>query len=183
MTRRKYLVETLHKSGVCISYAYALLLYDYWALKYVDVSGTCSLDIADNKPIIAIVDNDDFKVDTLTGNAAGAHRNYKVCTASELRNESLEDPVPGDTKKKEVASKLRQKCAELTQVRQHRCPLVEPPLRHRTGPIVNGIDPQRARSVKHALSRADNGSLKPARHEADGSSIQWSPVLSSSTYQ
>ena len=66
-------METLHKSGVCISYADALLLYDYWALKNVDVSGTCPLEITD-KSIIAIVDNDDFKIDTLTGNAAGAHR-------------------------------------------------------------------------------------------------------------
>lgn len=32
MTRSKYLVETLHKSGVCISYEDTLLLYDHWAL-------------------------------------------------------------------------------------------------------------------------------------------------------
>ena len=105
-----------------------------------------------------------------------------LCLYSQWTTEKeyLEDPVPGDTKKKEVASKLRQKCAELTQVRQYRCPLgskSEPPLRHRTGPIVNGT----ARSMIHALSRADNGGLRPAPHEAEGSSIQWSPVLSSST--
>ena len=168
MTRSKDLVETLHKSGVCISYADALLLYDYWALKDVDVSGTCPLEIADNKPVIAIVDNDDFRIDTLTGNAAGAHRTNVMFVQPLNYEEKSLDLVPGDTKKKEVTSQLRQKCAELTQVRQYRCPLgskSEPPLRHRTGPIVNGTDPQRARSVIHALSCADNGGMRPAPHE------------------
>ena len=96
----------------------------------MDVPGTCPLEIAD-KPAIAIVDNDDFKIDTLTGNAAGAHRtNVMFVQPVNYEKKSL-DPVPGDTKKKEVTSQLRQKCAELTQVRQYRCPLgskSEPPL-------------------------------------------------------
>ena len=115
-----------------------------------------------------IVDNDDFRIDTLTGNAAGAHRTNVMFVQPVNYEEKSLDPVPGDTKKKEVTSQLRQKCAELTQVRQYRCPLgskSEPPLRHRTGPIVNGTDPQRARSVIHALSRADNGGMRPAPHE------------------
>ena len=115
MTRSKDLVETLHKSGVCISYADAFLLHDYWALKDLDVSGTSPLEIADNKPVIAIVDNDDLKIDTLTGNAAGAHRtNVMFVPPVNYEKKSLEDPVPGDTKKKEVTSQHRQKCAELT---------------------------------------------------------------------
>ena len=74
MTRSKDLVETLHKSGVCISYADTLLLYDYWALMDVEVSATCPQEIADSKPAIMIIDNDDFKIDTMTGNSSGAHR-------------------------------------------------------------------------------------------------------------
>ena len=34
-----------------------------------------------------------------------------------------------------------------------------------TGPIVNGTDPQCTSSVIHALSRADNGGVRPAPHE------------------
>ena len=74
MTRSKDLIETLHKSGVCISYADTLLLYDHWALMDVEASTTCPQEITDGKPAIVIVDNDDFKVDTMTGNATGAHR-------------------------------------------------------------------------------------------------------------
>lgn len=74
MTRSKDLVDTLHKSGVCISYADTLLLYDHWALMDVEASATCTQEIADGKPAIVIIDNDDFKIDTLTGNSTGAHR-------------------------------------------------------------------------------------------------------------
>ncbi|KAI4827014.1 hypothetical protein KUCAC02_030442, partial [Chaenocephalus aceratus] len=68
MTRSTDLVETLHKSGVSISYADTLLLYDHWALMDRDASATCPQEIADSKPAIVIVDNDDFKIDTLTDN-------------------------------------------------------------------------------------------------------------------
>ncbi|KAL8611988.1 hypothetical protein ACOMHN_048484 [Nucella lapillus] len=59
--------NTLHKSGICISYSDTLLLYDHWALKDVEVSETCPPEIANDRPAIVIVDNDDFKVDTTTG--------------------------------------------------------------------------------------------------------------------
>ena len=62
MTRSEDLVDTLHKSGVCI--------YDHWALIDIEKSETCPQEIADGKPAIVIVDNDDFKIDTMTGNAS-----------------------------------------------------------------------------------------------------------------
>lgn len=74
MARSKDLLETLHKSGVCISYADTLFIYDYWAMMDVEASSTCQPEIADGKPAIVIVDNNDFKIDTLLGNAAVAHR-------------------------------------------------------------------------------------------------------------
>lgn len=40
ITWSKDLVDTLHKSGVCISYADTLLLYDHWALMDVEKSET-----------------------------------------------------------------------------------------------------------------------------------------------
>ncbi|KAK5851404.1 hypothetical protein PBY51_002201 [Eleginops maclovinus] len=66
MTRSKDLVD--------ISYADTLLLYDHWALMDVEASATCPQEIADSKPAIIIIDNDGFKIDTLTGNSTGAHR-------------------------------------------------------------------------------------------------------------
>ena len=34
-------------------------------------AATCPQEIADSKPAIVIVDTDDFKIDTMTGNATG----------------------------------------------------------------------------------------------------------------
>ena len=39
----------------------------------VDTSTTCPQEIADSKPAIVIVDNDDFKIDTMAGNSTGVH--------------------------------------------------------------------------------------------------------------
>ena len=50
MTRSKDLVDTLHKSGVCISYADTLLLYEHWAFMDIEASSTCPQEIADGKP-------------------------------------------------------------------------------------------------------------------------------------
>ena len=89
MTRSRELIDMLHKCGICISYNYLLLLYNFWAVRDTESSNTCPRGIAYNKPAIVfvdnddfkyfkpaivIVDNDDFKIDTLTGNANGAHR-------------------------------------------------------------------------------------------------------------
>ena len=64
----------LHRRGVCISHADTLLLYDHWALMDVKESETCPREIADGKPAIVIVDNDDFKIHTMTGSATGANQ-------------------------------------------------------------------------------------------------------------
>ena len=57
MTRSKHLIETLHKSGVGISYDDIQFLYDHWALLDADASTTCPQEIADAKPAIVIIDN------------------------------------------------------------------------------------------------------------------------------
>ena len=72
VTRSKALTDTFHKCGASISYADIQLLYDHWALLDVEASSTCPQGIADELP--AIVDNDDFRVDTVTGSAPEAHR-------------------------------------------------------------------------------------------------------------
>ena len=169
MTRSKDLVDTLHKSGVCISYADTLLLYDHWALMDVEASATCPHEIADGKPSIVIIDNDDFKYDTMTGNATRAHRtNVMYVQPENYEKKSEEEPAARVIKKKEISAQLKQKCAELNQVQQYRCPPgsnSEPPARPVVELPVDGTEPQRARSVIHALSRADNDGTRPQPHE------------------
>jgi len=75
---------------------------------------------------------------------------------------------PAKPVKKELSALLKQKCAELTQLQQYRCPpgsKSEPPARSMTKPPVNGMAPQRARSVIHALSRTDNNGTRPPPDE------------------
>ena len=74
MTRSKELIDILHKCGICIGYNDLLLLYAIWALRDDDTSKTCPHRIAYGKLLIVIVNNNNFKIDTLTGNASGAHR-------------------------------------------------------------------------------------------------------------
>ena len=169
MTRSKDLVETLHKSGICISYADTLLLYDHWALMDVEASASCPQEITDSKPAIVIVDNDNFKIDTMTGNATGAHRtNVMFVQPESYEKKPDEEPAARLIKKKEISAQLKQKCSELTQVQQYRCPpgsKSEPPARPMVHPPVNGTAPQCARSVIHALSRADNDGTRPPPHK------------------
>ena len=68
LTKNKELVDILHKNGIGISYADVLMLQDFWALNDLQLSPFCPFDIANKIPAIVVVDNDDFKVDSLTGN-------------------------------------------------------------------------------------------------------------------
>ena len=168
MTRSKDLVETLHRSGVCISHADNLLLYDHWALMDVKASETCPQEIADGKPAIVIDDNNDFKIDTITGSAMGAHRtNVMFVQPQEYEKKPDENPL-AKLAKKELSSQLKEKCADLTQVQQYRCPpgtKSEPPAREKVDAPVDGLSPQCARSVIHALSRTSNDGTRPPPDE------------------
>ncbi len=156
---------TLHKSGVCISYHDMMFLYDHWALMNVDASATCPQEIADDKPAIVIVDNDDFKIDTMTGCATGAHRtNVMFVQPQSYEKKPEEGSAAMLMNKKTISALLKQKCAELTQVHQYRCPpgsKSETPVRRIVDAPINGTAPQRARSVIHALSRVDNECTRP----------------------
>ena len=89
-----------------------------------------------------IVDNDDFKIDTLTGNSTGAHRTNVVFVQPEsYEKKPDEEPAVRLINKKEISEQLKQKCIELTNVHQYRCPpgsKSEPPARTRVDPPVNG---------------------------------------------
>ena len=73
ITRTKELINMLRKCGICISYKNLQLLFVTWALRDTESSKTCPRAIAYGKPPIVIVNNDDFKIDMLIGNATGAH--------------------------------------------------------------------------------------------------------------
>ena len=109
-------MDILHKFGICISYNDLLLLYDAWALMDAESSERCPPEIADDKPVIAITDNDDFKIDTISGNANCAHRtNVMFVQPESYEKERTDTPIAPKTKKQ--ITLLKEKYSKVTTVR------------------------------------------------------------------
>ena len=73
LTRSREVIDLMRKLGICISYADIKNLYATWASREIEL-GCCPEEIAENVPGTAIMDNDDFKCDSLTGEALTDHR-------------------------------------------------------------------------------------------------------------
>lgn len=67
LTKSREIIELLHKNGLVISYNDVIRLRDFWVLNDLKCSLECPTELAVGKLAIAIVDNDDFKSDTLAG--------------------------------------------------------------------------------------------------------------------
>ncbi|KAL8608985.1 hypothetical protein ACOMHN_050452 [Nucella lapillus] len=66
ITRSKELVDSNYKMGMGISYPNVLLLRDLWTMHDRERCSVCPVEVADGEPSISIIDNDDFRNDTLT---------------------------------------------------------------------------------------------------------------------
>ena len=73
ITRSKELIEIFYKQGFGNSYAVILHLRDCWALCDLENASICPSEMGNGKSGIQIVDNNDFRNDTLTG-AGTSHR-------------------------------------------------------------------------------------------------------------
>ncbi|KAL8562136.1 hypothetical protein ACOMHN_041971 [Nucella lapillus] len=69
ITRGKELVDSNYKMGMGISYPNVLLLRDLWTMHDLERCSVCPVEVADGEPSISIIDNDDFRNDTLTEGA------------------------------------------------------------------------------------------------------------------
>jgi len=65
MTKSREIVDILHNDGIGISYNDVLMLRDFWVVNDLKHSTISPFELAEEKPSICIVDNDDFKIDTL----------------------------------------------------------------------------------------------------------------------
>ena len=87
-----------------ISYNDLLLLSDVSALEDVEAAETCTAGIAADKSPTVIVDNADFKLDTLTENALGCYQTnilYVQPAQYEEKRHYIEEPFQ-HTNKKEI---------------------------------------------------------------------------------
>ena len=74
MAISKELIDMFHKCGTYICYNDLLLLYAIRALQDAETSKTCPRGIVYGKSLKVVVDNDDFKIETPTGNVTSAYR-------------------------------------------------------------------------------------------------------------
>ena len=165
ITRSRELIDILHKCGVCISYNDLLILYMSWGLSDAESSNSCPSGIAKYKPPIVIVDNDDFKIDTLTGSASCAHRTNVLYVQPESYEEKEDLEASIEIDKKKMAKDLTEKCKNLTKVEPYVYPLgadKEPPVRAIVEKPQNGTRPQRVRSIIHVLARTDPSGERPS---------------------
>ena len=72
-----------------LPHADVLMFYDKWTLEDLTESMNIPCELACNVPTFCIVDNDDFKVDTLTGNSQKGHRtNFMFVQPECIENKS-----------------------------------------------------------------------------------------------
>ena len=88
LSRSKELVDIFHKVGVCINYASVLLLKDAWAVHDLQLCADYPNEIAEDKPGVIIVDNDDFQNDTLTCVNTSHRTNVMYVQQANLENRS-----------------------------------------------------------------------------------------------
>ena len=78
ISRSREMVDTDERLGFGIHYTKLLFLRDTWALHDMQSEDDCPRDIASGRPGIGILDNDDFKEDTLTGKGTSHRTNYMM---------------------------------------------------------------------------------------------------------
>ena len=111
----------MHKDGLGISYSDVLMMRDFWVVNDLKYSLNCPFELAEGKPPITIVDNDDFKSDTLTG-AGQPHRTnvmfvQPVSLDMEMSSEYHEDrPVPTTKLASSLSISLKQLGCEMQDV-------------------------------------------------------------------
>ena len=117
-------------------------------------------EIAKDVPSICIVDNDEFKIDTLTDNSQQAYQtNFIFVQHQSTEHKTTVEKNSHSAKKAEISKQLKENARELTKVTQYiasRGASLEPLVcRHITTPI-NGFLPHKKRSVIYALARVDS---------------------------
>ena len=87
LTRNKELLQLLHKFGITTSYNDAIDLESAWAYEENKVSQVCPPQLLNGFPGTAIIDNDDFREDTLAGGVTSHRTNMMFVQSEKLESE------------------------------------------------------------------------------------------------
>ena len=148
-----------------ISYPNVLLLRDVWTMHDLERCSVCPEQVADGEPSISILDNDDFRNDTLTGGGTSHRCNWMFLQRKELLPESqapIEDENRPMNNAKTLSQSLTEKAAEMQTVKPYKTiNRGEPPVRPKPATYSSSTAPQQKRSIIHILARADMNGNQP----------------------
>ena len=169
MTRSRELVDSYYKLGMGISYSNVLLLRDLWTMHDLNRCSLCPDEIAEMEPSISIIDNDDFRNDTLTGGGTAHRCNWMFLQCLERRSTGVQD-IHGEYARvkdaKAVSHALTEKVRDMQTVEPYRTiKHGEPPIRPKPTAFTFSTETQRMRNIIHALARADMNGNRPAAAE------------------
>ena len=133
---------------------------DVWTMHDLERCSVCPDEIAEEKPSFSIIDNDDFLNDTLTEGGTAHHCNCSMYSIRELGVQEHEVNIQDEHARvkdaKTVSRALTEKASEMQEVTPYRTMKCgEPPIRPKPVTLSSSTEPQRKRSVIHALTRAD----------------------------
>ena len=155
LTKSREIIDVMNKDGLGISYNDVLRLRDFWVTTDLKHSLNCPFELAEGKPAVAIVDNDDFKSDTLTG-ADQPHRTYVMYVQPESFNsEPLEShethPVPSAILASSLSASVRTLGSEMQKIDPYKTiKRREPPIRTETEKNSILLDTSTQRTRGHA---------------------------------
>ena len=86
MTKSKVLIQILSAMKLTLTYRDILDLYSAWSLKAIETNNTCSSEITQDIPGVVVLDNDDFREDTLTGGGTSHFTNVCILQPARLAN-------------------------------------------------------------------------------------------------
>lgn len=86
LTRSREIVDILNKFSLGISYYDVHTLYSAWTKNELEKNSICPGELASGMPGVAIMDNDDFCDDTLTGENTSHRTNVMFVQAESLEN-------------------------------------------------------------------------------------------------
>ena len=88
-------MDVSHKDSIGISYNDIMMLRDLWAYNDLRQSLNCPAELAEGEPAVCILDNDNFRMDTLTGAAPQANRTNVMFIQPEcLKNQVQSVDIP-----------------------------------------------------------------------------------------
>ena len=129
-----------------ISYPNVLLLRDVWTMHDLERGLVCPEKIADGKPRISIIDNDDFLNDTLTGGGTAHRCNWMFLQRQEHLVEyeaSNDDELRQSTNAKTLSEDLTQRASDMQAVTPYKTiNRGEPPIGPKPTSFSSSTNPQ-----------------------------------------